>query len=166
MVDGLFDEADGSSKFKTPQINNNLDQYSDFQKESAGVQSFRDASDEQVILRGFLFDGDSFRGPQKSKTVARGYDYQTPKKGFKLRDLGSPDDIGNSYKKSNLPVSPDVIKNNEQNRMAMAADLGTFTDYEPTDANEPYAISNIKSKLVRKSMTTVKKYPVFRKYDP
>lgn len=30
MVDGLFHEADNSSQFKTPQIDNAFDQYSDF----------------------------------------------------------------------------------------------------------------------------------------
>ena len=47
MVDGLFNEADESQLFKTPQIDNQFDQYSEFQARSAGVKSFRfDGTDE------------------------------------------------------------------------------------------------------------------------
>lgn len=65
------------------------------------------------------------------------------------------DDIGNSFKQSNLPVSPDVLKNNEINRQAMVFDYGTAVNYEG-NGMEPDAIAHIKEKVVRKSMTNKK----------
>lgn len=165
LVDGLFDHAGGgSSRFQTPQINNVFDQYSDFQQESAGVKSFRyDGTDEQAILRSYLFKDDTFREPERSKTVGvKPYssEFKTPDKRrtekFKstpMKNRLNPEEgnIGNSYKKNNLPVSPDVIKNNELNTMAFAMDHGTAFNYEGSD-REPAAISHIKEKVVRKSM--------------
>lgn len=60
------------------------------------------------------------------------------------------DEIGNSYKNSNLPVSPDVIKNNDLNKQAFSNDYGTSYSYGGSE-KEPYAIQHIKEKVVRKS---------------